>query len=379
MYAVRPSAAWIWGTGGCHGYAQMVALYPELPGLVNDTVREEGTAGHWVAHMMGKGYIVTEGVEAPNDVEVDDDMLDGANLYLADLRERSAGHPVYMEMTLPAPWIHEQCGGTPDAWSWNPVTRTLTVWDYKYGYRFVDAFENPQLSIYVSAVLDYLHQIGAIVLDGYSEQDITVDIVIVQPRSFSAGVVRNWKVKAAMLRPLWNNLRAAAMAVVGPNPTLRADPVHCSDCPARRACPAAQRASLVGLDISARSVPHDLTPTQAGDALRRLKAAEGALKSMITGLEQQLLFAINNGHQDPHWSVGYGNSRTVYTEDGEQQILALADVMGVDIGKPRRAKTPLQAKQLMDPALVDRFITTRSGARKLIPFTERSLRKALAQ
>lgn len=378
MYAIRPSAAWIWGTGGCHGYAQMIALYPEIPGVVNDKVREEGTAGHWVAHMMGQGYIVTEGVKAPNAVEVDDDMLDGANLYLDDLRTRSAGHPVYMEMTLLARHIHEQCGGTPDAWSWNPATRTLTVWDYKYGFRFVDAFENPQLSIYVSAVLDYLHQIGAIVLDGHSEQDITVDIVIVQPRSFSAGVVRNWKVKAAMLRPLWNVLRAAAVAVVGANPTLRAGD-HCNDCAARHACPAAQRASLVALDISARSVPHDLTAAQAGDALRRLKAAEQALKSMITGLEQQVLYSIQQGEQNPHWNLGYGNTKVVYTEGGETQILALAGVMGVDIAKERRAKTPLQVKALMDPALVDRFITTRPGGRKLVPFTERSLRKALSQ
>jgi hypothetical protein len=356
----------------------MSALYPEVPGLVNDTVREEGTAGHWVAHKIGQGYIVTEGVVAPNGVEVDDEMLDGAQLYLNDLRERSAGHPVYMEMTLLARHIHEQCGGTPDAWSWNPVTRTLTVWDYKYGYRYVDAFENPQLTIYVSAVLDFLHQTGVIVLDGHSEQDITVDIVIVQPRSFSAGVVRNWKIKAAMLRPIWNNLRAAAMAVVGPDPQLRAGD-HCNNCSARHACPAAQRASLVALDISARSVPHDLTPEAAGDALRRLKAAQQALKTMITGLEQQVMYSINNGHQNPHWSMGYGNSKTVYVEDGEQQILALADIMQVDIAKPRRAKTPLQVLDIMDPVLVKRFITTRPGGRKLIPFTERSLKKALSQ
>lgn len=356
----------------------MTALYPELPGITNDKVREEGVAGHWVSHMMGQGYVVQEGIKAPNGVEVDDEMLDGAVLYLADLRERSQGHPVYMEMTLPAPWIHEQCGGTSDAWSWNPVTRKLTVWDYKYGFRFVDAFENPQPVIYVSSILDYLDKIGVIQLDGHHEQEITVDIVIVQPRSYGAGVVRNWKVKVAMLRPIWNSLRAAAHDVVSSDPVLRAGD-HCNDCSARHACPAAQRASLVALDIAARAIPNDLTAAQAGDALRRLKAADQALKSMITGLEQQVLYSIQQGEQNPHWSLGYGNTKTVYTEDGEAQILALADVLGVDIAKPRHAKTPLQVKALMDPALVDRFITTRPGGRKLIPFTERSLRKALSQ
>jgi hypothetical protein len=378
MYAIRPSAAWIWGTGGCRGYAQMVALYPDIPGITNDTVREEGIAGHWVVHKMGQGFIVPEGTLSPNGVEVDDDMLDGAAVYLDDLRTRSGGHPVYMETTLAARWIHEQCGGTPDAWSWNPVTRTLTVWDYKYGFRYVDAFENPQPVIYVSAVLDHLHQTGVIVLDGYSEQDITVDIVIVQPRSYGQGVVRNWKVKAAMLRPLWNVLRAAAIEVVGPNPTLRAGD-HCNDCSARMACPAAQRAGLVALDIAARAVPNELTPTQAGEMLRRLIAGQQALKSMITGLEQQLLFAMGNGHQDPHWTMGYGNTKTVYVEGGEQQLMALAKVMGKDVAKPARAITPLQAMKIMDPALVARFTTQQPGRRKLVPFTERSLKKALSQ
>lgn len=378
MYAIRPSAAWIWGTGGCHGYARMVALYPEVPGLSNDTVREEGTAGHWVAHMMGQGYVVPEGSYSPNHIEVDGEMLDGSTIYLDDLRSRSMGFPVYMEMTLPALWIHSQCGGTPDAWSWNPVTRTLTVWDYKYGFRYVDAFENPQLVIYVSAVLDYLHKTGVIVLDGHSEQDITVDIVIVQPRSYSAGVIRNWKVKAALLRPMWNSLRAAAMAVAGPDPQLRAGD-HCNDCPARHACPAAQRASEVALDMSSRPVPHELTPEQAGDVLRRLKAAQQALKSMVTGLEQQMIHAISNGHQDPHWTMGYGNTKTVYTEGGEQQLIALAKVMGKDVTKPLRAVTPLQAVKLMDPAIVARFTTKQPGARKLVSFTERSIKKALSQ
>jgi hypothetical protein len=378
MYAIRPSAAWIWGDGGCRGYAQMVARYPEIPGLVNDTVREEGIAGHWVAHKIGQGFIVPEGTEAPNSVEVDDKMLDGALMYVNDIRTRSCGHPAYMETPLPAPWIHEHCGGTPDAWSWNPLTRTLTVWDYKYGFRYVEAFENPQLSIYVSAILDYLHKVGAIVLDGHSEQDISVDIVIVQPRSYGADIVRNWKAKAAMLRPIWNRLRAAAIEAAGPDPQLRAGP-HCLDCSARAHCPAAIRASLVALDVTSRSVPVDLAPEAAGDLLRRLIAAQDAVNTMVTGLQQQMVHAISQGHQDPNWTMGNGRSSTIYVEGGEAQILALAKVMGVDITKPVRAKTPLQVLELMDPRLVNRFITKTPGARKLVPFTERSLRKALSQ
>lgn len=374
-WAVRPSAAWIWGTGGCRGYAKMTALYPEIPGVVDDTVREEGLAGHWVAHSMGQGFIVPEGSLAPNKLEVDSEMLEGAEMYLQDLR--SVGVPVYQETPLPAPWIHPECGGTPDAWAWDPIKRKLYVWDYKYGYRYVDVFENPQLAIYVSAILDYLHKVGLLQLDGNTEQEIQVEMVVVQPRSFSAEPIRRWSCKAVILRPLWNNLRAAAVEVMSPDPVLKAGD-HCNDCSARHACPAAQRTAEIGFDVSARSIPHDLTPTAMGDMLRRVRKAEEFLKSMGNGLEAQLLHAIANGHVDPNWMHGHGRSSTVYKEGHEEQVIALAGLLKVDALKPRRAKTPKQLEALMDPVLLAPHIETRPGRRKLVPFTERTIRKLLS-
>lgn len=374
-YAIRPSAAWIWGTGGCRGYAKMTALYPEIPGVVDDTVREEGIAGHWVAHSMGKGFVIAEGTLAPNKIEVDAEMLEGAEIYLQDLR--SVGVPVYQETTLPAPWIHPQCGGTPDAWAWDPVKRKLYLWDYKYGYRYVDVFENPQLAIYVSEILDYLHSVGAIHLNGITEQEIEVEMVVVQPRSFSAEPIRRWSCKAAILRPLWNNLRAAAFEVMSPNPVLKAGD-HCNDCSARHACPAAQRTAEIGFDVSARSIPHDLTPTAMGDMLRRLVKAKEFLESMEKGLEAQLLHAIANGHVDPNWELGHGRTSTVYKEGHEAQVIALARYLGIDVTKPQRAKTPKQVMELIDPKLLEPHIETRPGRRKLKPFTERTIRKLLS-
>lgn len=374
-YAIRPSAAWIWGIGGCRGYSRMTELYPEIPGVVYDTVREEGTAGHWVAHMMGQGYVVPEGYITPNKVEVDEAMLEGAEMYLDDLR--SCGVPVYQEMTLPAPWIHDECGGTSDAWAWDPVARILRVWDYKYGYRFVDAFENPQLAIYVSSILDYLAKMGLIVLNGDTEMDITVEMIVVQPRSFSAEPIRKWRIKAAMLRGLWNQLRHAAIEVRSSDPVLKAGD-HCNDCSARHACPAAQRTAEVGFDFSAKMIPHDLTPTAMGDMLRRLKKAKDFLASMESGLEAQLLHAIANGHVDPHWMKGNGRSSTVYKEGHEDQVLALAQYLKIDgVTKPVRARTPKQLAELMDPRLLAPHIETRPGRKKLVPFTDRTIRKLL--
>lgn len=376
MYDIRPSSAYIWGVGGCHGYAAMVAKYPEQPGVTDDTVREEGTAGHWLAHMLGKGYTVLEGAIAPNKVEIDGDMLEGAELYLTDLR--AVGVPVYQEVTLPAPWIHKLCGGTSDAWAWDASTGTLYVWDYKYGYRFVDAFENPQMAIYVSAILNYLQQQGLLILDGNTEQDITVVMTVVQPRGFGAEPVRRWKTKASSLRGLWNMLHAAAIGTQSADPILKAGS-HCTDCAARHDCPAFTKAALSCIDYSAKMVPNNLTPAGMGQALRIVRQAKEYLASMESGLEAQLLHAIANGHVDPHWERGHGRSTTVYKEGHEQQVLALASYMKIDgATKPVRAKTPKQLEALMGPAVLAPHIETRPGRRKLIPFTDRSIRKLLS-
>lgn len=376
MYAIRPSSAWIWGVGGCRGYAAMCALYPEQPGVVDDTVREEGTAGHWLAHMLGQGHIVPEGTLAPNKVEIDSEMIEGAELYLNDLR--AVGVPVYQEVTLPAPWIHSLCGGTSDAWAWDASTGTLYVWDYKYGYRFVDAFENPQLAIYVSAILNYLNAQGLIVLDGNTEQNITVVMTVVQPRGFGAEPIRRWKTKAASLRGLWNLLHHAAVDTQTATPTLKAGD-HCWDCQARHDCPAFTKAALSSIDFSAKMLPNNLTPAAMGNALRMVKLAKDYLASMESGLEAQLLHAIANGHVDQHWERGNGRSSTVFKEGHEEQVIALAQYMKIaGVTKPVRAKTPKQLEALMDPALLAPHIETRPGKRKLIPFTDRSIRKLLS-
>jgi len=373
-YAIRPSAAWIWGIGGCRGYAAMCAKYPEVPGVVNDTIREEGIAGHWVGHMMGQGYIVPEGSMAPNKVEVDSDMLEGAEMFLQELRY--TGLPVYQEVTLPAVYIHKECGGTSDAWAWDAIKRKLYVWDYKYGYRFVDAFENPQLSIYVRSILDYLVSVGLLAHD-FDDRQIEVEMVVVQPRSFSADPVRRWNCTAADLRGLWNLLKHAAIEVMSADPVLKAGD-HCNDCPARHACPAAQRTTEVGIDLSAKMVPHDLTPTAMGDMLRRVQKAKEFLDSMEKGLEAQLLHAIANGHVDPHWTHGHGRSSTVIKEGREALVASLCAMYKVDPYKPPKMKTALQIQALIDPTLLAPHIETRPGRRKLVPFTARTVRKLLS-
>lgn len=137
-FLLRPSAAGKWVR--CAGYATLAARFPERTG--DNTVRDEGTAGHWAAYELGNGRQAPS--VAPNGVELTDEIMDGVNEYLAVLA--SWGAPVYMESSVQAISIHPtQCGGSVDAWAWDAAKRILYVGDLKLGYRQVSAFENWQL------------------------------------------------------------------------------------------------------------------------------------------------------------------------------------------------------------------------------------------
>jgi hypothetical protein len=79
-------------------------------------------------------------------------------------------------------WIEQRVRLTKDIWGrcdvchWDPVTRTLTIVDYKNGFVDVQATRNPQLMIYAAGSI-YTHQLPA----------LWVRLVVVQPNSIVPG------------------------------------------------------------------------------------------------------------------------------------------------------------------------------------------------
>ena len=81
------------------------------------------------------------GDTAANGVKVTEEMLNGAALWVEALE----GYPARIESRIYAKSIHPtKCWGTPDARQWAPETKTSRIADYKFGFGFVDEFENWQ-------------------------------------------------------------------------------------------------------------------------------------------------------------------------------------------------------------------------------------------
>jgi hypothetical protein len=366
QFTLRPSAAGLWVR--CAGYATLAARFPELPG--DNEVREEGAAGHWAAYEIGNGRPVPEGTIAPNGVELTEEILDGVAEYLMVLR--SWGVPVYMESQVAIPSIHKECGGTVDAWSWDPIKRIMRVADLKLGYRPVDPFELWQLLAYVRGVLDYLQSIY-----GQFTEHFTVEMIIVQPRGYGHDTVKTWRVNSQKLIPYMHRLRVAAehavayrdgkfdMVVGSENGAFTAGP-HCENCSAKANCATLQNASLQLLDVSGDHGALELTYDQAAAELRRLDRAIKVMEARQAGLEGKLEYGIKTDNFVlRNFEVGSGSGRLVWQEGKAAQAIALGKVLGHDIAKPQQALTPTQAKAKISGTVLDAFTERKPGKLKL--------------
>lgn len=293
---IAPSSADCWVP--CRGYVPMIARVPAPP--ETDESRD-GTASHWVGSEALEGRPVAVGAVAPNGVVTTTEMHDGAQLWVDTVTHAATTlglrEHVQVESRLAVTSVHAECFGTTDTWLWDASTRTLRVWDYKYGHRFVEVMGNWQMILYALGVLELLG------LDERNWSDVWIELTIVQPRCYrAAGPVRTWRFRAPDLVPYRNTLILAARGQMDGTGQLTAGE-HCRDCPARYACPALNRAVHEVIGLSSEQYLDELHPGDLGFHLDALEAAQGLLKARISGIRGQMEARINSGKDVPGWTV----------------------------------------------------------------------------
>lgn len=366
-----PSGAGAWGA--CAGWVAMLRLYPESCG--DPEAAAEGTAAHWAAARMVRGEPVAEGDVDPDGTVIDEDMLEAAGLYAADVLSTCAalGIQPIVEAPVSIPSVHPLCWGTPDAWAYDPREGVLYLWDFKYGHRFVEVFQCRQLVCYASGILDLLG------IDGLSDQRVRLDARIVQPRSYHRdGPIRSWRCVASDLRGLVNQLRDAALDAMSDAPTYRPGD-QCRDCAGRHACSALQAVALHVVDQASADLPLNLPPGALGRELRYLQQAADLLNARLSGLEQEALRLLRLGEKVPGWMAQQSKGREVWTKP-PAEVLALGELFGVSLAKdPPALLTPKQARELIDASVINAYSESPRGAMKLVPMTETQVAKVFTQ
>lgn len=371
-YALRLSHAADWVK--CAAFVRM-NLTPQaavIDNAADNTIREEGTAMHWVAERLIEGEPYPEGeiVVAPNGVEITEELYDGAQFYV-DVLGSYELIPWRIEEQLHARRIHEQCGGTPDAYGHDLFKPLVTIADLKGGFRIVDVFPNWQLIGYAAAILDANPE--------WECDDLEFEFVIVQPRAYhSAGPVRRRTVSIAQLRPYWDSMRLAASIAMGEHaPAVSGS--QCDNCAARASCSVAHRAAGRAMEVSGEPDIHDLPVVAIDYELQRLAQAKAIIQARMTGLEAQAMHMIRNGSQFPSFTVERGAGRLDWIDaDTERQAIAIGDMMGVDLRKPAKAITPLQAMKQVPKEFIGQYARRNPGAAKLVKFDGTAAEKAFS-
>lgn len=354
----------------CPGSRFMEAQYP----TEDSESSREGKAAHWVAATaLEFGEAKARACQYTSAGEpITEEMIEGAILY-ANAAKRIVQHERlkherwHVEEKLSIRSVHPECWGTPDAWI-GDASVELHVFDYKFGHRYIEVFENWQLIAYAAGALK------AIQIYPYEvPPDFKIHMTIVQPRSYHpTGHVNTWTATYEQLKSYIEQLRVAEFTAMQPTAPCNPNP-ECSFCSARHACTALRQSTLTAVDISTLNTPDELTNESLGSELRYLKRAHKLLDARITGLEAQALAKLKSGERVPDFRLEQSSGRTRW-KTPEEEVVILGQLYGVDLAKPLTAITPNQAEKKGIPrSLINQMTETPRGALKLVEDNTRKI------
>lgn len=333
---------------------QSSTLEARFPESVESVEAREGVAAHWAVSEQLEGRLIDVGQVAPNGVVLTDEMMRGADMMFDSVAKalapfRLSPRDCQIEARVNIPRVHAMQFGSPDCYVL--IVRPgqpnlLHLWDYKFGHRQVEVFENAQLVDYIAGACE-----------GINDMVPGVEIVatIVQPRSFSsAGPVRTWRTHLVDLRALINVSNNAAHEALGPQPRAHVGP-ECRDCKARHACTLLQARGFAGMDEAKRITPFVMDAPSAGLELRMLDEAITLLNARRSGLAVQVESMARNGQAVPGWAMRQGEAREGWVVPAAQ-VIAVGDMLGLKLAKPTEAITPNQARAAgLDPDILKQY------------------------
>ncbi len=360
----------------CNGAPSLALSFPEIVDEDGKQARLEGKAFHEVGQriiesfrdrtgeIVSKPYI--EGTQSKDGTVITSEIYDAALVYANDVLAACRGSVVmsdlHIEERIDLDCIYPGHYGFIDAWVYNAETMTLTVWEGKYGHRFVDAFENWQLVQYVKGILEKM------TVNGQVDQEITVVMKVIQPRCFDVrGTIRHWTINAAELRAHFNIVIAAAWASKEPNALCKTGP-QCNTCGSRYGCTTLQRGGYIAMEYTSETGGVALDGNNLAFELRMLTRAEELIKARRSGLEMQALAEVRSGKLIPGYTAqqGYGNKRWRKDTDIDE-IIAMGDMMGMDLRKPMTLDTPAQSLQKgLDESVIEAYSETPRTKMKLV-------------
>lgn len=318
----------------------------------NSDRTRDNIACHWLANEILASYI-TPNTElksadeyndtlAPNDVLIDDEMIEAAKTYVTDIlmynnqtglmRSTKLDEEVNLDEFCPG------MTGVIDANVFNPKTAEVVIWLLKYEYGHIEVLENPELMLYAWEIMEKMG------IDGIADQSLTITFRLIQPRSFHhEGPIRTWQVNGSDLRPFFNQLKlSAAIAMKGTGKCTTG--THCRYCRGTHKCSALLKTVYNAIDVVTGPFPVELKGSNLSVQLKLLRRISELLKYQLAGVETQVERDLLKGDALPGYKIVQGYGRKRWRKDTDTaEVLMMGDCMGVELRKPDNLDTPTQA------------------------------------
>lgn len=295
------------------------------------TVRDEGTAAHWVAEgWCNAGIMPDVGALAPNGIAVTEHMQQTAREWREHVR--SWGVLAKYERRLTVPQV-PHCFGTSDASARAVAPNTIWAADLKYGYRPIEPLCY-QLACYA----------GAEAADAGIPLDAStiVHLSIYQPRAWHrAGKLRTATVTGQDVAEMLATLSDAAYQALSPTPEARPG-AHCSTCPGRARCPAL-RDAVHGLAMPVAG-QDAMPPEYAEQELAYLQARAELVNAYVSGLALEVEHHIAMGYRPALYEMRRSVGALQWLPGITEDVRRVAGFMGHNIDAPPTLITPTQAR-----------------------------------
>lgn len=303
----------------CPGSKKIQQEYPNTNGYP----ATEGTVAHKIAAgVLKDGRKLSDYLgQSIDNIYVDQEMLHHLQLYIDDCQE-----PGDVEKDLQLNHEGHTLTGTPDYSCYTTDTGTLKVKDLKFGYGWIEVFENWQLLSY------------AVLL--YQPFCTSVELTIIQPRaSHPEGPVRRWMFNADLMRNYRNRVYGAMDDAAIDEPFVKTG-AHCRYCRGLVNCHAARAAAGYAIDYADTAGHGSLTPETIALEMDITERAVRMLTQRQTALEESGLAMCKVGKVISGWEARSVMGVLAWNIDP----IAVGDAMGTDLRAPVKAITPTQAR-----------------------------------
>ncbi len=370
---LAPSSAHIWVE--CPG---SVAMQERQPPEEETDESREGTAAHWLLCQTLRKIDVPDGAVADNGVPINDEMREAIQEIVTDvfdtLKDCKGGDYFQNEARVLAhAMIHPDNDGTPDVHFVQRSRKTVHLWDFKYGHRFVDVMRCWQLVNYAAGVIE-TEKIA-------DWRDWTFTFTIAQPRCYVrdelGGPLREWFTTGHELAPLFDRLAEAAGAASQPNAPCKTG-AHCLDCKAAWDCEANQRMGGACLDLIHAQQPLGMSNASIGLEAKVLADAMARVKARLEILEVKALAAIDRGENVPWHKLDWTQPRLGWIKEKQAEAAQFVEMFGVTVLPGVALPTPSQCiKQGVDEAVIKPYTFKPHASKKLVRVAENTATKVL--